>query len=57
MEKVKPIIVTKTRYTARYCGKCSSVIAFGDKRCKSCGVLIDWEIYDNKGKENKHGSS
>jgi uncharacterized OB-fold protein len=49
MEKVKPIIVTKTRYTARYCGKCGWIIALGDKRCKHCNVPIDWTEYE-KGK-------
>lgn len=45
-----PIKVVRRRYTAFYCGFCSGVVAFGSKRCRECGQLLDWEaLYPRRG--------
>ena len=45
MEPVKPIVIVRSRWSSRHCGKCGKVIALRDKQCKSCGAPIDWSVY------------
>ena len=50
--KAKPIVITKPRTSARFCGACGKRIRFRDLVCKNCGCEVDWSDYDRRENEN-----